>query len=981
MAALMREFDWSSTPLGPVSQWPQSLRTAVGVLLSTRHPMFIWWGPDLIQFYNDAYRRSLGPDRHPSALGRGGRECWAEIWPTIGPEIEAIMAGGEATWHEDHLVPITRGDRVQDVYWSYSYSPILDDEGEVGGVLVTVQETTRRVLTERRARLLQQLATRELEAESEPDAIAVAVAVLDRHPEDVAFALVYVRGEDADVLHLANAAGLTPDASAAGFRPAAAEAMRERTVVRVSPLPAALGEIRHRLSSEPVRDALVVPLLGGVGSAGARGVLVAGMNPRLVADEDCRTFFGQVAREITLAMDRAQAVELERRAWRAAEQAAAERDAERQQLARVFQLSPTFLAVLRGPDLVFELSNTAYQQLIGYRDVVGKPAREALPEVEGQGFFELLDRVLRTGEPFVGNELPLQMARQPGAALETRFVNFVYQPMPGPNGAVTGILASGTDVTDLVQAREAAERLARERDIERRQLLTVLEQSPLAIVLADAPSGRVTFTNARVWEIFGAAPTARSVESYSDEWRGRHPDGRPIAAEEWPLSRALRRGEVVANETVLVEGAGGRRAEIVINAAPVRDAEGTIIAGVAMFWDVTAERRTERQLRDAERLQSVGTLAGGVAHEVNNQMTTVLGFGEFILRALGPDHPQAADLRVLLTAADRTARITHQLLTFSRKQVTQPQVVDLRALIHGLRPVLQRLLGADKQLEITGAEQTRTVTVDPTQVEQVMINLVANARDATETSERVTIDVRNVDLAAADAQHHTFAIAPGAYVQLTVSDTGHGMDASTLAHVFEPFFTTKRLGEGTGLGLSMVYGIVKRHGGYIWAESLPGRGTTMKICWPATLELPGRTPVDAPALPDPRRAARGAAIIRVLVVEDEPGVRGLALRILQEAGYEVTAAEDGRAALRALDGESPAPDLVLTDLLMPRMNGRQLADALEARYPGLPVIYMSGDTGENIVPRRLVPDGAPFLRKPFTPAQLLKIISAAHSRS
>ena len=977
----MRDFDWSSTPLGPVSQWPQSLRTAVGVLLSTLHPMFIWWGPDLIQFYNDAYRRSLGPDRHPSALGRGGRECWAEIWPTIGPEIEAIMAGGEATWHEDHLVPITRGDRVQDVYWSYSYSPILDDEGEVGGVLVTVQETTRRVLTERRARLLQQLATREFEADSESEAITVAIAVLDRHPEDVAFALVYVRGEDTGVLRLADAADPTLDPSADGFRPAAAEAMRERKAVRVSPLPAALGEIRHRLSSEPVREALVVPLLGGVGSAGVRGVLVAGMNPRLVADEDCRTFFGQVAREITLAMDRAQAVELERRAWRAAEQAAAERDAERQQLARVFQLSPTFLAVLRGPDLVFELSNTAYQQLIGYRDVVGKPAREALPEVEGQGFFELLERVLRTGEPFVGNELPLQMARQPGAALETRFVNFVYQPMRGPNGAVTGILASGTDVTDLVQAREAAERLARERDIERRQLLTVLEQSPLAIVLADAPSGRVTFTNARVWEIFGAAPTARSVESYSDEWRGRHPDGRPIAAEEWPLSRALLHGEVVANETVLVEGAGGRRAEIVINAAPVRDAEGKIIAGVAMFWDVTAERRTERQLRDAERLQSVGTLAGGVAHEVNNQMTTVLGFGEFILRALGPDHPQAADLRVLLTAADRTARITHQLLTFSRKQVTQPQVVDLRALIHGLRPVLQQLLGSDKQLEITGAGQTRTVTVDPTQVEQVMINLVANARDATETGERVTIDVRNVDLTAADAQHHTFPIVPGAHVQLTVSDTGHGMDASTLAHVFEPFFTTKRLGEGTGLGLSMVYGIVKRHGGYIWAESLPGRGTTMKICWPATPDLPGRTPVDAPALPDPRRAARGAAITRVLVVEDEPGVRGLALRILQEAGYEVTAAEDGQAALRALDAESPAPDLVLTDLLMPRMNGRQLAEALEVRYPGLPVIYMSGDTGENIVPRRLVPDGAPFLRKPFTPAQLLRIVSTAHSRS
>jgi PAS domain S-box-containing protein len=1120
MGALMRAYDWSSTSVGPVAEWPQSLRTAVGVLLNSRHPMFIWWGPDLVQFYNDAYRRSLGSDRHPSALGQGGRECWAEIWPTIGPEVEAVMAAGEATWHEDHLVPITRGDRVQDVYWSYSYSPILDDDGGVGGVLVTVQETTRRVFTERRARLLQQLATRELQAESALDTVAVAIAVLEQHPEDVAFALLYLHDTGEDTLRLAGAAGLAAghpagpcalDALTDGIWPVA-RAAGSQASVHVEHLPSAVGEIRRELWPEPVREALVVPLVTGSGSSGTRGVLVAGMSPRLTVDEDCRTFFDQVAREIAHALDKAEGVEQERRAWRAAERAearlarvyeqapvamavlrgpdhvfeianaryaeivagarsllgrpirealpelagqgiyelldetfasgtpyvaherslmiargprgdideaiynwvyeplldergqvegiavvatevtelvrarqaaehaAAERDAERQHLARIFELSPTFLAVLRGPDLVFELANPAYHRLIGHRAVVGKPVRVALPEVEGQGFFELLDGVYRAGEPFVGNELPVQMQRTPATGLETRYVNFVYQPMRGPNGTVNGILASGTDVTELVEAREAAERLALERDLERRQLLTVLEQSPLAIVLVEAPSGRVTFANERVRQIFGHAYLSERVESNSDEWHGLHPDGRRIASEEWPISRAIQRGEVVANETVWVDDAAGRRAEIVINAAPVRDAQGSIIAGVAMFWDVTAERRTERQLRDAERLQSVGTLAGGVAHEVNNQMTTVLGFGEFILRALGPDHPQAADVRVVLTAADRTARITNQLLTFSRKQVTQPRVVDLRALTLGLRPVLQQLLGNDKELLITGAADARPVTVDPTQVEQVLINLVANARDATDTGGKVTIGVEHAELTSATALQRDIPVTPGPYVLLTVSDTGCGMDASTLARVFEPFFTTKRIGEGTGLGLSMVYGIVKRHGGYIWAESVPGHGTSLKLYWPAAGDA-------ATVMPEPgagsavlHRHAEAGAAPTVLVVEDEPSVRELVVRILKVDGYRVLAAEDGQDAIRLLSSHPVPPDLVVTDVLMPRMNGRQLGDALREMHPWLPVLYMSGDIGESIVLRQLVPDGAPFLRKPFTPSQLLASISAVLHR-
>ncbi|HEU5051445.1 MAG TPA: PAS domain-containing protein, partial [Gemmatimonadales bacterium] len=215
MAALARELDWSSTPVGPVESWSASLRSIVSTLLASRHPMFLWWGPELTQFYNDAYRQSLGPDRHPAALGARGRECWAEIWPIIGPEVDDIMANGAATWHEDHLVPITRGDRVHDVYWSYSYSPVQDDDGSVGGVLVTVQETTRRVVGERRARLLQTLATELLQARSVDDVCTASVAALSRGPDDVACVLLYLLDDAAGVLRYCGGLGVRPGAEAA----------------------------------------------------------------------------------------------------------------------------------------------------------------------------------------------------------------------------------------------------------------------------------------------------------------------------------------------------------------------------------------------------------------------------------------------------------------------------------------------------------------------------------------------------------------------------------------------------------------------------------------------------------------------------------------------------------------------------------------------------------------------------------------------
>jgi len=962
MGALMRAMDWDRTALGPVDIWSTSLRTTVSTLLPSRHAMFLWWGPDLIQFYNDAYRQSLGPDRHPSALGQRGRECWAEIWPTIGPEVESIMAGGESTWHEDHLVPITRGDRVYDAYWSYSYSPVQDDDGSVGGVLVTVQETTRRVVGERRMRLLQELGTRMQHAGSVEEVCSAAATSLRKGPHDVALALLYLVDVEARALRLAVSVGREPGAP---------------TVLPELPLSASIETIMRDLWPGPVGGALTLPLATALPNSQAHGVVLVGLNPRLPLDRAYSHFVEQAAREIATALDRVREETQERQS------ALAAAHAERALLERVFDLSPAFLAVLRGPRHVFELANPAFFQVVGHRPILGREVLDALPEVAGQGFLELLDGVYRTGEPFVGNELPVQLQILPGGALEERHVNFVYQPLRDAGGAVTGILASGVDVTPLVAAREAAERarleaekVAAERDIERRQLLTVLDQAPLGIVITEAPTGRFLFLNSKVAELFGVTPALNAGSEYSADYRGFHPGGGAIQPHEWPMSRALQ-GEAVWNEIFEIErGTTGQRLEMSVNAAPVRDAQGRIIAGVAMFWDVTEERRIERQLRDVQRIQAVGTLAGGVAHEINNQMTAVVGFGGFVLRALGPDHSQASDMRRVLEAGRRAARVSQQLLAFTRQQVTQPRLLDLQEVVRELEPVLQHLLGADKLLTITAAAGPK-VSADPDQVQQVLVNLIANARDATETGAEVWIVVEDTIVEAEMPAPLGEPVAPGNYVRLSIIDTGAGMTAETLGHIFDPFFTTKAVGKGTGLGLPMVYGTMRRHGGYVVARSGLGAGTTMELYWPVTAET--ETPAGDGEAEDPRQSYAAGGGVVILVAEDEDAVRALAVRALEEEGYRVLEAADGVEALEAFE-RAVLPEIVVTDVIMPRLNGRQLSEAVWARWPDVRVLFMSGHTGQSDVLERLVPAGAPFLQKPFTPEGLAQAVGVLRAQ-
>ncbi len=523
-------------------------------------------------------------------------------------------------------------------------------------------------------------------------------------------------------------------------------------------------------------------------------------------------------------------------------------------------------------------------------------------------------------------------------------------------GRPSAVIEVDNDVTE----QKHAEAALRQGEARYRALVAAAAQ----IIWTASGDGRWPIDTSQ-WEAFTGQ--TGSEATWGGWFDAIHPDDRAEAIRAW--SEAVTARRPLATEHRLRRRDGEYRS-MEVRAVPVLDEEGRIREWVGAHTDITDRLHAEEQLSQAQRLQAVGTLAGGVAHEVNNQLMAVLGFGEFVLGALGPSHPQAEDVREMVSAATRAARVAQQLLTFSRRQVKQTQLLDLHAAVSALAPVLARLLGADKSLVLLPPRARCRVLADPTQIDQVLINFAANARDAMRTGGRLTIGVEDVELDGAYAEAHGVShLMAGSYVRIVVSDDGCGMSKETLAKIFEPFYTTKPIGAGTGLGLSTVYGIVKQHEGFIWPYSEPGVGTTMKVYLPAapseqgSFEAPHRDPTPEPA------ADLEPGL--VLVVEDEPAIRGLVRRTLEGAGLVVLEAENGRQALEifALGGEPPK--LVLTDVIMPELNGRELSDALADLHPGLPILFMSGYTGDEVLARSLLPETAPFIQKPFAPDELL----------
>ncbi|MBE7480956.1 MAG: PAS domain S-box protein [Polyangiaceae bacterium] len=478
-------------------------------------------------------------------------------------------------------------------------------------------------------------------------------------------------------------------------------------------------------------------------------------------------------------------------------------------------------------------------------------------------------------------------------------------------------------------------------------------------ILAVGFDGKIRYANPEAERIFGYEPGTLAGEPLEallpPAARERHVASRAGFFAE-PAPRRLGAGRALV---ALRRDGTELPVEISLSASTL---DGSPVA-LSVIRDMTAQRKLEGQLRQAQKMEAVGRLAGGVAHDFNNLLSIIISYSDLLLAALPAADPTRADLEEVRAAGKRAAELTGQLLAFGRQQVLQPKRVSLNEVLQGIERMLRRLIGEDVELTVLLAPALGTVLVDATQLEQVILNLVVNARDAMPRGGKLTIETANVELDSAYAAEHVEASA-GPHVLLAVTDTGEGMDAETRARIFEPFFTTKEVGRGTGLGLSTVFGIVRQSGGNIWVYSEPEKGTTFKLYFP---RAEGPAESLAPSAPP---SSRRAASETVLLVEDDARVRALCRTILSKLGYHVLEAQSAGDALLISEQHGASIHLLLTDLVMPRIGGKELAERLRAQRPTLRVLYMSGYTQNSVLHHGVLDSGVAFLQKPVTPEAL-----------
>jgi PAS domain S-box-containing protein len=538
---------------------------------------------------------------------------------------------------------------------------------------------------------------------------------------------------------------------------------------------------------------------------------------------------------------------------------------ERQLMRRLFEQAPGFICFLSGPQHVFELANAAYFQLVGHRDILGKPVREALPEVEGQGFFELLDQVFTSGEPFVGRQMRVLLQRHAGAPLDEVYIDMVYQPIIEPDGSISGIFVQGHDISERKRAQDELRR-------------------------------------------------------YQEKLE-----------------------ELVRERTRALEESEAER------------------------------RQAEAALLQAQKMEAVGNLTGGVAHDFNNLLQVISGNLQLLQQDVPADEHAQRRLRAAVSGVERGARLASHLLAFARRQPLEPVAVNLGRLLRGMEELLRRALGESIEIKTRVAEDLWNTFADPHQLENVILNLAINARDAMDAVGKLILEASNTQLDEHSALKYP-DVAAGPYVLLAISDTGCGMPPEVMERAFEPFFTTKPEGRGTGLGLSMVYGFVKQTGGHITLHSEVGHGTTIKLYLPRALQA------EAPRSESVTSPVEGGTE-KVLVVEDNPEVRATVVETLTGLGYRVFKASDGQNALELLQG-GLVVDLMFTDVVMPGpVRSPELARQAKALLPDLEVLFTSGYTEDAIVHGGRLDPGISLLSKPYRREELArKLRQLLHAR-
>ncbi len=946
MARLMREHDWAATSLGPVERWPGALKVAVRILLTSRFDMWVGWGPDVAFLYNDAYRPTLG-QKHPAALATPTNALWAEIWDDVEPLIRTVYERGEATWSQALLLLLERNGYPEETYHTFSYSPIFDDDGSVGGLLCAVIEETDRIITGRRLDTLRVLASALSAADTAAAVMAAVDDALSANAHDLPFTLTYLF--EGDTAHRAARTGF------AAPHPAAPEGIKrdgDGVWTLGSPRAVVPLDIFEGLPSgawQRAPEEAAILWLDGQREDMPLGALVVGLNPHRVYDADYASFLGLLAGQVSAALARVQAAEA--------------LSAERDRLRTLFERAPGFMCVLREPGHVFEFVNEAYLQLIGHRDLIGLPVREALPEVEGQGFFELLDQVYLTGEPYVGADMPVDLQREPGSPLEQRFLNLVYQPIVDADGTVTGIFAEGHDVTDRVRGEAALRALNVELErkvIERTQARGMTWQVSPDLLGALNAEGYFETSNPAWQSMLGWSEEEVASMSIFDLL---HPDEVERTREGFALTQI------------------GQPAIRFPNRYRCRDGSYRWISWVGIpedgivycsGRDITEEKAAEAELqvaqealRQSQKMEAVGQLTGGIAHDFNNLLAGISGNLELLDLHIGKGRVTGLDRYIggAQDAARRAAALTQRLLAFSRRQTLDPKPTDVNRLIAGMEDLIRRTFGPAIAVEVVGAGGLWPTRIDPSQLENALLNLCINARDAMVDGGRVTIETANKWLADRAARERE--LPPGQYISLCVTDTGTGMAPEVIAQAFDPFFTTKPLGRGTGLGLSMIHGFVRQSGGQVRIYSELGEGTTMCLYLP---RYAGSLTDDVDGAAANRLDPGHGEV--VLVIDDEPVVRDLVVEILEDAGYHVLQAEDGPTGLKLLQTDARI-DLLISDVGLPGgLNGRQVADAARATRPDLKVLFITGYAENAAVGNGHLDPGMEVITKPFAVAAL-----------
>lgn len=795
MGQRIREHNWAQSPLGIPETWPLSLRTGVSIILGSSQPMFVAWGPEHILLYNDAYAHLLG-NNHPRALGEPFLQTWAEIRDVLLPIIEKTYSGTSVDM-TDIMLMINRSGHAEEAHFSFSYTPLRDDDGKICGIFCPCAEITSRVLSERSL---------------------------------------------------------------------AEEAVKQR---------------------------------------------------------------------------------------------------------QLFERAPGFMAIVSGPEHTFEFVNQAFKTLVGQRDYIGVSVREAIPELAGQGFFELLDQVYQSGERAVSTAAPISLERLPKATLDHRFVDFVYEPVRTDNGQITGIFVQGYDVTAAYRSQEAL------RASERRYIML----SQVLREMNDTLEQRVqqrTAERDRVWHnsrdllvivgqdgIFRAAnPAWHTLLGYLPEQvEGRHflefisPEDSANAAE--AFATAISGTDLTDFEQKIRHHDGSPRW-----ISWYTSATGDSV--YAYGRHITAEKlqsetllRTEEQLRQSQKMEAVGQLTGGIAHDFNNILTGIMGSLELMQMRLshGQNESIGRYLKTAMDSSQRAAALTHRLLAFARRQPLDPRPVNAGSLIHGMDKLLGSTLGERYRLQFDIADQLWMTLCDPYQLESAILNIVLNARDAMPEGGQLQI-------AASNSQAGQPHLATTDCVLLSISDSGIGMSSATRQRATEPFFTTKPQELGSGLGLSMVYGFVKQSEGHLEILSEEGQGSTINIYLPR-YDVVGlqEAPPDETPQPDIKPG------LRVLVVEDEQVIRDMAAELLRDLGCQVFAASDGLTGLAMLRSHGKI-DLLITDIGLPALNGYKLADQALIDQPDLKVLLITG-YAENATPATgFMRPGMEMLTKPFNVSTL-----------